>query len=411
VKFEHRGKVLKHLRRLQRQAKGKDATHDETPDELDTPDEQEQPRYYDVEPDDDEDEGEERYPVFDAGDAEGCVGWIVQPFGYKVKSIHWDHRLRFQGVTLAFREYDDEEQNFRVEIGSHCLRHFGGIEGAWAWVKTNLGGMGGVVDFHRLSRVDPYVDIVGVPLTEFQRRFRDDCWIGRARDDGMFRQNGIERQEELGTVFYRKAMRDSGVTLGKSPLMLRIYDKLLELELPKNAYKRDTYFSGFETEPEHVTRIEFEIRRKVIREMLGRKQRIDTVEDYLRLKPNVWAYLVQEWFRMTADVVDKEHRNHDRSIMWDVWELVQDALGRGHEPVVRDRRVGVPDLRTGLRQGMMRGLGELVNAGFRGRSWEQVLKAIWKHRELLGDCGEAVDRFILKRTAEGGHDVEFVKQP
>jgi hypothetical protein len=105
--------------------------------------------------------------------------------------------------------------------------------------------------------------------------------------------------------------------------LIRIYDKLAETIKCANALKR---FAMMERRwggimPGEAVRVEFEIRRQALKD-----RGIDSVNDYCTKRPDLVYYLADEWFRFTADIVDRENKNQSRAKVLPLWKEVQAAF-------------------------------------------------------------------------------------
>lgn len=106
----------------------------------------------------------------------------------------------------------------------------------------------------------------------------------------------------------------SGFTVGKgSPLSCRVYNKSLEI-------RKSCKFWFNEIWKEYnvcdiVWRIEFQIRRKILKEL-----NIDKVEDIEKNIDSIWTYLTEKWLMLK---VPGNTKNNSRWKVDDRWELVQ----------------------------------------------------------------------------------------
>ena len=83
--------------------------------------------------------------------------------------------------------------------------------------------------------------------------------------------------------------------------------------------------------PEHVTRIEFQMRRSVFKEM-----GIDTVAQLRRNLNSLWRYCVNDWSRFCLYAVDRKNKNQSRAVPSFIWSMVQSLIfkkGRIHKLV------------------------------------------------------------------------------
>jgi hypothetical protein len=152
-------------------------------------------------------------------------------------------------------------------------------------------------------------------------------WICRARKFGSFFE---------GAKF-------SGITFGKDELMLRVYDKGLELKHKTNSQKRALLaeiwgFSRYDEKP--VTRIEFQLRRPFLRELESGKYgfKVRNFSDLRECMDSLWQYLTVEWSRLASSVPDRKNRHQDRVEVSPFWSLIQSAKFSGKRIVNRVKR-------------------------------------------------------------------------
>ncbi|MEO0477581.1 MAG: hypothetical protein AAF085_16680, partial [Planctomycetota bacterium] len=82
--------------------------------------------------------------------------------------------------------------------------------------------LGAVSIANKVSRVDVALDLAGTPVTAFTEPYDLGWFVTRARK---------RRRHEHGLAGgrYSEGYRDTGLSVGKSPLGLKIYDKLVEV--------------------------------------------------------------------------------------------------------------------------------------------------------------------------------------
>jgi hypothetical protein len=159
-------------------------------------------------------------------------------------------------------------------------------------------------------------------------------WIARAQDQKLCFKDYIPNY----------------VAFGKGDFMLRCYDKTAEVK--DNQVKKDFFYNiwfdraGYV--PEHVTRIEFQIRRAVSREL-----EINTVDDLKSKLDAIWQYCVNDWCRFCAkkiSAVDRKNKNQQRYSTAFLWEFVR-SIRFGQAPVVKlERKKQVPQTNMELLQ-------------------------------------------------------------
>jgi hypothetical protein len=161
-------------------------------------------------------------------------------------------------------------------------------------------------------------------------------------------ETGIEKQDHHVTrattcATYHSNRHLTGVQIGKSAIVLRAYDKLQEMQEKKATEKAIFFIELWGKRPEAVTRVEFQLRREAITEL------IPGVTDWESTKPalpGVFAYLVN-WFRHTEESVETARENNNQHLAESstFWKKVEGSLEHWREKfgkvrdVVRKRTV------------------------------------------------------------------------
>jgi hypothetical protein len=233
-------------------------------------------------------------------------------------------KLVMGDVTLLFskHKWDAQQPNCRVEIGSVSCWAPG-----WEYLINRILNLlrvrGAKVRGEKVSELHITVDIFGLKFTE--SGFSDiRRWVSRA--------NEYKIAGKYRTPNY--------LALGKGNFMLRIYDKTGELEpgSAKEIFFRDLWTKKLNAiPPEHVTRIEFQIRRKVSKEL-----QIDTIKDLKEKMNGIWEYCVKQWSRFTEEPipeVDRKNKNHQRYETAALWQFVESVrFEDAPEDVVLERK-------------------------------------------------------------------------
>lgn len=196
----------------------------------------------------------------------------------------------------------------------------------------------GTVSEERLRRFDVCTDWAGWAVVATDA----DTFVkpSRARIGAFHPDERIETADNdlLRTQTYRSRIRAvTGFTVAPGgTVMLRIYDKLAELELPGNEAKREietTLWKANGWEGDEVTRVEFQLRGEALDELKLRDPRV------LPAKLDaVWAYLTRCWVRM----VDPDSATRlKRCKLDDRWRAVRRVFWVGPDaPAVRLRQRG-----------------------------------------------------------------------
>jgi hypothetical protein len=204
--------------------------------------------------------------------------------------------------------------NAYVRIGSRTLAEFRGGDGAVECARQVVAALGGEIVGDVVSRVDACLDLVDVRIGYFSKLYFADHWVSRSRHDSCYR---VDREA-------------TGMTFGKGDIMLRIYEKVIELREKGDEVKAVALLNalGLQAMPEHWTRIEFQLRREALKSF-----QVSTWADWQEKRASIVRYLSTEWFRFLREGSD--HRHSDRAATHDLWDLVgkafEEAFGIGRQ--------------------------------------------------------------------------------
>lgn len=212
--------------------------------------------------------------------------------------------LKAGDLTLMFSHHKSDAPfpNCRIEIGSvSCW------EPGWEYIYNRLLSWihiyGANIVQEKISEFHITADLLNVQFSksDFENRYK---WITRA--------NKWKIEGEFDHVNY--------IAFGKGNMMLRVYDKTAELKKDgaKQAVFNSIWRKKINSTPEHVTRIEYQLRRPVFKE-LG----IDTVKTLRRKLNAVWQYCACDWSRFCTSKIDRKNKNHKRSKLSFLWSIVQ----------------------------------------------------------------------------------------
>ncbi len=186
-----------------------------------------------------------------------------------------------------------------------------------------------------VSEVHLAADFIGQDI-EFLDLTNEDFWIYKAVSFTVHRHN-------------RKL---SGVSIGKGDIMLRVYDKVLELQ---NAHHKQEVFSdlwGVSYSKElKVTRVEYQLRRTVLKDFIDPeqcKEGVTTVEDLLKGLQSLWLYCTFDWSRFVKTFIDRENKNQSRALISDFWEIVRAVVWESVYQLRRTKKIKHKNL-TALR--------------------------------------------------------------
>jgi hypothetical protein len=245
-------------------------------------------------------------------------------------------------LCLADRPCDSTMPNLRISIGSLTCNQ--DLEETVRVLKMWLSHIGISIKTEKVSRLDLCADVL-ISIKETRAHDEDYC-VTRANNHATYRSN-------------RKI---SGVQIGKGDIVLRIYDKQKEMDEKRNIEKI-IFFNGKwgTTFDQPVTRVEFQLRREAIKELMGKGQET-TFAAVLFNSKNIWEYLVQNWARFTDSPIDRDNKHQGRPKLSAFWQSIQSAFGSTIASA-RDRmqkHLNIPDLRkqgAGIMMSIAAGLG------------------------------------------------------
>lgn len=198
----------------------------------------------------------------------------------------------------------------------------------------------GIVRKNSVSEVHLCVDSIGQDIRELGlENYRH--WITRANkffsyyDHSRQTFSGItwnQSEGDLGDLSsYTGSVTETGITVGQGDIMLRVYDKILEIE--KNEAKKSLFASVWnreDLEGVHVTRTEFQLRKTVLKQF-----RIKTLQDLHKKLSSLWSYCVTDWARLCTEPFDRENRHQDRAKIHPWWQRLQELQWAGQENASR----------------------------------------------------------------------------
>ena len=236
--------------------------------------------------------------------------------GSKAQRVRWVLKTE-QGLTLKLlnREQAHETQpNVTVTSGSVLLMRYG-IDSVWELMQHVVQSLDCEIIQNKISRVDANVDLPGIPVGIFTDAYRNDFFVTRAHNNTI--------HTEIQSAEHRNRKRDTGFTIGKSPLRLDVYDKTYESRNdPLKLSVLEAHRLGENCKV--ATRVEFQIRRAKLKQF-----GIDTVKDWFKQRGSVVRYLAEEWFRLTHEPIDPLHANRAETHAF--WQLVQQRFAECYD--------------------------------------------------------------------------------
>lgn len=244
----------------------------------------------------------------------GGFEWNVQRTGTRI----FNYRLTAGDLVFLInkRSSEDKIPNLSLEIGSEScwIPGFKDIFYRFTrWIEV----LGGVIKKNQVSEVHLAADLIGTHIESLKINDKD-LWITRSQ---LFTTHDTFRQ--LATV-----------SIGKGDIMLRIYDKVLELKrsAPKQATFAEAWGVPFYA-AQPVTRVEFQLRRPILKDIKesGKADTgIDTFDDLCDSFQSIWNHCTQLWTRHCSEKVDYENNHQSRAINSIFWDYISDIHWDGN---------------------------------------------------------------------------------
>ena len=251
----------------------------------------------------------ESEPINLAGHTFNCHRNGTRLFTYRL--VKGDVKLLFHS-----RFHESTRPNARLEIGSMSCWAPGYQKNYDEFIKL-VELLGGVVVKERVSEAHLCADFIGVSIDDLPVH-NEDYWITLAH-----------------AFSYRSNRRKfSYISWGKGDLMLRVYDKVMELEHSSN--KKELFLDvwGLDSlEGTSVTRVEYQIRRPVFNSF---KPKVNTLEDLKDSLKTLWDYCTAEWTRLVERPVDRNH-HQSRAVIHSWWRQVQATEWEGNKFIERGK--------------------------------------------------------------------------
>ena len=214
------------------------------------------------------------------------------------KAPNYRYHLKFPEYHcfIAISQFAKQSPNIYLSFTSEAL-HWELSEKELIELATrDIESLGGVVNQHKISRCDLYADfrIPGGLNLEFLRSHM----VGKANKTNQY-MNG-----DLLETFYAGEKH--------SPLQLRLYNKSVKIKQDGSAER--WLLIWFTDDPENVWRIEFQIRRSILKQY-----KINSIDDLRNEKADLWQYMTGEWFSLRY----QNNENQSRRTIHEFWKIVQ----------------------------------------------------------------------------------------
>jgi len=226
--------------------------------------------------------------------------WNLQRTGVKL----YPYVLKTGDVSfyLSSRKSNSSLPSLQLNIGSlSCQDNLPELLSSFhRWCKYHQI----IIKEEMVSRIDLCADIAS-PISDHQ----------------LWNQAKMITRAEKTAIYYSNR-KLSGVQVGAGDIVLRMYDKILELS-DKQATHKTEFFQKIWGGVSCLTRVEFQLRRPAVKSLCPGVTDFKTVAGKI---PNIWKYLTHKWFRQSAKSVDRLNRNQGRSTTSKFWLVVQSAF-------------------------------------------------------------------------------------
>mgnify|MGYP003375355171 CR=1 FL=1 len=250
---------------------------------------------------------------------------VSEPFGEGFPYALWCEGIQFhlrgrnQPTGQSELQPSGTSANVRFRVTGGPLTVWAGVPSCWSKIQDIIALLKGDLRWNKLTRVDLCADTTKYAVSDFMKLWDAGQVVCRA----------------TGHTKHGECRKETGLSLGKAPLMLRIYDKLAELRqkgTPEKWALMEQVRWG--CKPDRATRVEFELRREKLVD-LG----CGSVQDYLSKRGGLVNHLCLKWFRLTDRLPDCNHvyRALNHSIWNEVHEAFQEWAGKTDEVLRPDR--------------------------------------------------------------------------
>ena len=240
--------------------------------------------------------------------------FIIKPHG--AKGFSWILIGSDFTYKIANSPEPGSRPNVMIEIRSETLWRLGPEEAiniALGLITAN----GGDIIRPKLSRVDLCVDFL----------------MPEKRWSYELMEFAVTRAADTAPYFHHKNL--TGIRIGKGIISARLYDKPFEIkQQSKKEWMYDIWGIKEVPEGERVIRIEFQLRREILKQ-LG----LNKAEDLLQKVDRAWAYCTKSWLKFQ----DKPGLHHTQRSTFKWYEEIQEGFKgvQGAEPLVREKAIRI----------------------------------------------------------------------
>lgn len=238
----------------------------------------------------------------------GGFNWNVQRTG----TSSFSYRLTSGDITfmISNRSGKGSRANMLLDVGSESCWSPGYHEIFTRFNKW-IRAIGGHILSNQISEVHLAADLVGTQINTLDIS-NPQTWITRSQ---LFTTHDNFRQL-------------TGISIGKGQLMLRIYDKVLELR--KSMSKQLTFAESWGVKNYNdtpVTRVEFQLRRPILKEIKSSATDtfgVDDFDDLCDSLQSIWVHCTHNWARHCSHKVDYLQNHQSRATLSVFWKTISE---------------------------------------------------------------------------------------
>ena len=206
----------------------------------------------------------------------------------------------------------------------------------------------------------------------------------------------VTRAEKV--AYYYSNRKLTGVQVGTSSIVLRMYDKIQEMADKRATAKQEFFASLWGGQQTAITRVEFQVRRDALREFWPESL---TFAELVEGLPSLWRYLTEDWFRHTARAVDRANNNQSRETTSEFWQQIQAAFDLPAEKADRKKHLKVFNLQALTEQAG--GIMATIAAGI-GCQYDDLISIMAAMQDFIGGqvqkiLAEKGERDFYRRAA------------
>lgn len=119
---------------------------------------------------------------------------------------------------------------------------------------------------------------------------------------------------------HKRHRQITGYRFGSSDMMVRIYNKTVEMKVHAKEYWADVWLENGADPDVHVWRVEFQLRREKIKQF-----QVSSIFEVIAVLGDIWRYMSQEWFTV------RSRTNDTNPSRWPIarwWRTVVDVVAR-----------------------------------------------------------------------------------